>query len=215
MTTSYEIEYLENVALLITNITMADLEFYIWWSVVEDLVIHTTTDIRKLYSEYAKKVTKLEGGISRSLYCTRGVNQMMGMAVSYALIDDHFLDVVQPKVANMLENIRESFNNLVRWTTWMDDRTKCSTLEKSLAMNSFIGSPDWLLQPGKLDEFYAGIELNATTHIRNMITILQSNMQKQFREFRKNETFEWPTPPSNVNAFHTFQANAISKFDLI
>lgn len=211
LTSRPDIFYLQSVVQYILELPKLEIELFIWWNIVEELAVHTTTDIRKLHNEYARKVTKLEGSISRSQYCTSGINKLLGMAVSYAISESDFLIYTRPKVVTMLNNIREAFNNLVRQTTWMDDGTKCSTLEKSIAMDSLIGFPDWILKKGKLDEFYQGIECNATTHLRNMMVVVQWEMERKLRRFKTTDEFEWATAPTNVNAFHTFQSNAISK----
>lgn len=212
LTSKPDIWYLKNIVEYIFKLPKLEIELYIWWNVVEELVLHTVSDIRKLHNEYARKITKLEGGISRSEYCTGGVNKLLGMAVSYSIAESDFLVYTRPKVVNMLNNIREAFNNLVRETTWMDDGTKCSTLEKSIAMDSLIGFPDWILEKGKLDRFYSGIECNKTTHLRNMMVVVQWKMERKLRMFKTIDEFQWATTPTNVNAFHTFQSNAISKF---
>lgn len=212
LTSKSDVYYLLNLMTYISNLPELELELYIWWTIVEEMLLHTTSDIRKLHNEYAKSVTNLEGSTPRSLYCTSGVNQMMGMAVSYAIATPNFLTNVKPKVNTMLNNIRESFNNLVRDITWMDDGTKCSTLEKSLAMKSLIGFPEWILKPGKLDEYYSGISFNSATHLKNMVSVLTWQMTAKLLSLNETEVFGWATTPTNVNAYHTFQGNSISKF---
>lgn len=215
LTSKPDILYLQNIVEYISKLPTSEIELFIWWNVVEELVLHTSSDIRKLHNDYARKITKLEGGISRSEYCTGGVNKLLGMAVSHSIAEPDFLVYTRPKVVNMLNNIREAFNNLVRETTWMDDGTKCSTLEKSIAMDSLIGFPDWILEDGKLDQFYSGIECNETTHLKNMMNVVQWKMERKLRLFKTTDEFQWATTPTNVNAFHTFQSNAISKYGMI
>ncbi|KAJ6635091.1 Endothelin-converting enzyme like, partial [Pseudolycoriella hygida] len=210
LTSKPDVVYLQNIVEYIYKLPALEMELYIWWNVVEELILHTTSDIRKLHSEYARKITKLEGGVSRSEYCTGCVNKLLGMAVSYSIAESDFVIYTRPKVVNMLNNIREAFNNLVRQTTWMDEGTKCSTLEKSLAMESLIGFPDWILEKGKLDRFYSGIQCNETTHLRNMMNVVQWKMDRKLRMFKTKDEFQWATAPTNVNAFHTFQSNAIT-----
>lgn len=214
LTTVQDGAYLANLTKIIDTTKDVDLELYIWWTIVEDLVIHTTNDIRKLYSDYVRKISNAQSSLPRSIYCTGGVNQMMGMAVSYAIADDKFTQIIKPRVVEMIVYIREAFNNLVRALVWMDDDTKCATLEKSLAMKSMIGFPEWLTLPGKLDQHYAGVTLNETRHMNNMIDLLRRENRLKLMAFRKVEEMGWATMPTNVNAFHTFQANAISKLML-
>lgn len=211
ITSKGDLQYLQNIVEFISNTSKAELELYLWWSIVDELILHTISDVRQLHNEYAKELTKLESSTPRSLYCTGGVNQLMGMAVSYSIAEPTFLTNTKPMVDTMLNNIREAFNNLVRQTTWMDNETKCSTLQKSVAMQSLIGFPDWILDREKLDLFYGGIHLNATRHLDNMMTVIRWQMRERLKTLRKAEKFGWATTPTNVNAFHVFQANAISE----
>lgn len=210
LTTVQDGAYLANLTKVIDTTDASDLELYIWWAIVEDLIVHTTNDIRKLYSDYVRKMSSVQSSLPRSIYCTGGVNQMMGMAVSYAIADEQFTTDIKPRVQLMLMYIREAFNNLVRAVGWMDDDTKCATLEKSFAMQSMIGFPEWLTKPGRLDQHYAGVSLNESRHMENMVDLLRRDNRLKLMAFRKVEEMSWATMPTNVNAFHTFQANAIS-----
>jgi len=54
----------------------------------------------------------------------------------------------------MLSDINSAFRQLVSAVDWMDSITKLATLDKASAVSSNIGYPEWLLQPGELDNFY-------------------------------------------------------------
>lgn len=209
-----DMTYVESVVEYLIDLPLDELEVYIWWTITEEMILHTTSDIRKLQNEYAKKIANIESGQSRSIYCTSGVNQLMGMAVSYAIAEEDFFERSYPKVHNMLGNIREAFNNLVRQTTWMDAATKRVTLEKSNAMKSLIGFPKWILEDGKLDDYYGGVVLSNETHLVNLVTLLTWQMRDMVKKWKAPDEFDWATTPTNVNAFHTFQANAISQYTI-
>lgn len=219
LTSEGDVLYLEQFVQLLAETSDAELEFHMWWTVVDDLVLHTTSDIRKLHTEYMQTITPVDsggssGGVSRSFYCTAGVHELLGWAVSWSMvaIDGRQFDTeTGPKVAEMLQNIRESFNDMVRMTTWMDDGTKCATLEKSLAMRSQIGYPAWMANGTSLDGYYAGVRaMNGTRHLDNMVSVLRWVVAKNLGALNEYDADEWATTPTNVNAFHTFQENMIS-----
>lgn len=212
ITSNADILYIQTIAEYLLEIPTSHLEFYLWLSAVEELILHTTSEMRLLHAEYMRLVIGTEGNSPRSIYCAHGINSLMGMAVSYALADDDFTRHKLPNVRRMLNDIRRSFNNLVRSTTWMDGPTKHETLQKSAEMKSFIGYPDWLTNATALDEFYEDVHVNASTHLENMVGVLRWQMQIKLNNLNVPEPFGWATSPSNVNAFHTFQANAISKY---
>lgn len=210
LTSKSDIRYLEMITEFLTKISLAQIELYLWWTIVEELVLHTTTHLRELHNEYSQIVTDLETSTPRSLYCAGGVNQLMGMAVSYSIVNQDFISQTKPKVDSMLKNIRQAFSDLVMKTSWMDQKTKIATLDKAKTMKSFIGFPNWILVRTELERFYNGLEINETTHLANMLGILKWRMNLTIQTWREKSEFGWATAPTNVNAFHTFQANAIS-----
>lgn len=139
LTSTADVLYLKLASKLIRETPPMHLEMFVWWSVIEDLILYTTTTMRQLYYDYSKKITGVDGSVSRSSYCTSSVNKLMGFAVSYLIVEDNFMTETKPKVERMIENIRRSFNNLVYHASWMDWKTKESTLKKSKKMKSLIG----------------------------------------------------------------------------
>ncbi|CAD6994688.1 unnamed protein product, partial [Ceratitis capitata] len=210
ITSHADIDYLQNLVAFLNEAPPVNIEFYIWLSVVEELVLHTTSEMRLLHSEYMRLIVGTEGSSPRSLYCAHGVNSLMGMAVSYVLADDDFTRHKLPRVERMLSDIRHAFDMLVRRTSWMDEETKRQTLQKSASMQSFIGFPEWLRNETALNAHYAGVHVNASTHLENMIGVLRWQMHYQLDNLYRPEPFGWATAPSNVNAFHTFQSNTIT-----
>ncbi|XP_055543681.1 uncharacterized protein LOC129729211 [Wyeomyia smithii] len=210
LTSNADIYYLQLLTDYLSRTPLVHIELFIWWNVVEELILHTTTEIRKLHYEYYKVTAVTEGFTPRSLYCVGAVNKLMGMAVSYAIADKHFLRDTKPEMQRMLRYIQGAFERLVRDATWMDWKTKRSTLDKSKAMRSLIGFPEWLLNQTKLEEHYDKLEIDDAQHLDNMMQVIQLRNIKQLRRWRLKNVLSWDTVPTNVNAFHTFQDNAIT-----
>lgn len=95
------------------------------------------------------------------------------------------------------------------------------------------GFPEWLINKTSLEHHYQGvsflinklvsellnklfrfykIKINSNTWMENIVELLSWGFMEKLTNWRMNNDFEWGTSPTNVNAFHTFQANAISKF---
>uniref|UniRef100_A0A182XWZ4 Peptidase M13 N-terminal domain-containing protein n=1 Tax=Anopheles stephensi TaxID=30069 RepID=A0A182XWZ4_ANOST len=210
LTSNADILYLKLVVEYLSVTPLAHIELYIWWTVVEELILHTTMEVRKLYYDYYKSITPSDGFSSRTLYCTGTVNRLLGMAVSYAISSENFTQHTKPRVQDMLRYIRTAFESLVRDTTWMDWPTKESTLRKSEAMRSLIGFPEWILDHRELEQHYSELKVNASTHLENMMEEIQRKNIIKLRRWRQKHELSWETLPTNVNAFHTFQENAIT-----
>lgn len=218
LTTTGDLAYLEQIVQLLADTSDAAVEFYVWWTVVDDLVLQTTSDVRELHADYMRSIDEaFASRVLRPQYCTNVVHELLGWAVSWPMVTGDqrdFATATGPRVAEMLANIRDAFDGIVRQATWMDDGTKCATLEKSQAMRSMIGYPEWLLNGTRLDEFYAGVQpMNASAHLANAVAVLRWRVAKDLAALHEEEddAVEWEATPTNVNAFHTFQANAISE----
>ncbi|KAL5276353.1 Nep5 family protein [Megaselia abdita] len=210
LTSKADIIYLQAVTEYLSTLQIEYIELYIWMTIFEELILHTTRELRSIHHMYMNLIISTEGSTPRSLYCTNGLNNLLGMATSYSLADKSFEMYTLPKVKSMLNDIRTAFNNLVKSTSWMDKKTKYETLEKSNAMKSFIGFPDWVLNKTTLDSYYSNITANETTHLENLVNILRWEMKTKLQSLRLPNEFGWATAPATVNAYHTFQANAIS-----
>lgn len=77
--------------------------------------------------------------------------------MSYLIVEENFMTETKPKVEQMIDNIRRSFNTLVHHATWMDWETKENTLRKSGKMKSLIGFPEWILNRTRLEDHYKGV----------------------------------------------------------
>lgn len=107
--------------------------------------------------------------------------------------------------------MKTALAHLVSKTRWMDDDTKIATYQKIANMKTLIGFPEWLLEEGSLEAYYEGIEVDLGMHLENMIHIIQVKVRKVLNKFREGNNFTWATDPTEVNAYHTFQENTISK----
>lgn len=55
------------------------------------------------------------------------------------------------------------------------------------------------------------IDINETDYLGTMLALLDREMLNNTAQLRQPHVTQWATTPTNVNAFHTFQSNAISR----
>lgn len=60
----------------------------------------------------------------------------------------------------MLLDIRAAFDEMVTELEWMDAGTRARAHRKLYAMRPFVGFPEWISDPQKLDKFYKGVSEN-------------------------------------------------------
>ncbi|XP_026330987.1 endothelin-converting enzyme 2-like [Hyposmocoma kahamanoa] len=207
-----DLRYMSLMASYVARSPPVVIELYIWIKVVEVMASHTTIELRTLFHRSHDEI-RHRGYTStppRSLQCASAVNDMLGLAVAYAIADPHFYNVTKPKIQDMLWEMKKALAQLVSKARWMDDDTKIATYQKIVNMKTLIGFPDWLLEEGRLESYYEGVEIDPEKHLENMINIIQVKVKKVLNKFRENNNFTWATDPTEVNAYHTFQENTIT-----
>lgn len=96
-----------------------------------------------------------------------------------------------------------------------------------------LGFPEWVVNRTLLELHYKGVsgfhscqKASKLTHVlslyqikiktdgwmENIVELLSWTFMDRLANWRMKHEFDWATSPTNVNAFHTFQANTISKF---
>ena len=54
----------------------------------------------------------------------------------------------------MVNDIKESFDDLIEQSDWLDDSTRQKALKKLDAIHQNVGYPDWILDNKQLDQYY-------------------------------------------------------------
>lgn len=211
LTSKTGVYYFRTLFQYIETLPEAELELFIWWSVVEQIMMHTTSDIRYMHDRYFYEGHEAD----RDVYCSFYVNEFMGIAISHALIEPGFSIDNKSTVNNMLRNIRKEFAKAVRKTPWMENKSKHLTLEKSAAMKNFTGYPEWILNETLVNQYYSGMQFKENTHFANMIHVLQLLMSNYLDGMHQSDPLEYEMPVTAVNLFYSSKHNTISKFPLL
>lgn len=183
-------EYLQKVTKLIFDTPANVLDFYIRCSIVLELW--------KLYE-------KVESDVYVLKECVSMVVESMPMAAAHATLKANLFAETKSQIELMAENIRCAFNNSIKQLDWVDSKTKQSIVDKSNEMKIFVGPPGWVFEADELDEFYAELTFEETSHVENII-----NFRLWEKSIRlKRSYMDWFINPNNVNAYYISQVNAI------
>lgn len=74
---------------------------------IKVLVVHTTSELRALHQRYYDELHGRSGsGVpARSLQCAGATNDLLGMAVAYAIADKKFFEITKPRVRILIQNL--------------------------------------------------------------------------------------------------------------
>lgn len=201
-----DLYYLQKVTELLSGLSRAELDFYIWY--------YSVMALRKLYSNEAKKTS--QDAFTRSFECPLKILVSMSMAASYTITQPNFPNETKPQANVMAEHIRLAFYKSIKEEIWIDRKTKDLILEKLNATKTFIGIPDWVHDAAKLDAFYDGVNLTETSHLKNLLNSQQWQMHKKLKTIHTiDNDMEWMERPTDMNAFHFYKHNAIGLYSIL
>ncbi|CAF0915040.1 unnamed protein product [Rotaria sp. Silwood1] len=100
----------------------------------------------------------------RKVVCGGLANNYMGFAVSKLYIKKYFDENALNESLEMINNIRNTFIEMLDESTWMDAESKVKAIEKAKSMDPHIGYPEYLGSDNntKLEEDYAEADGNLT-----------------------------------------------------
>lgn len=135
-----------------------------------------------------------------------------GMAVGHEYIREKFDETAKEEVNGLVNNLRNSFKELVGESLWMDSETQVKAKDKADAMLQLLGYPDWLPDKAELDKYFEGvIPPTEVTHLINVMDMKSWVSHGELSSLRKDpERNVWLTQPAIVNAFYSPNHNSIT-----
>ncbi|CAF0761494.1 unnamed protein product [Rotaria sordida] len=209
-----EIEYLNNVSLILQRASPRTIQNYIVWRFILSRTSDMPQHIRIIRQRFDRIFRGTNTERPRTVRCGSFVNRILGFAVSKLYIKKYFDENAFNESLEMINNIRDAFIEMLQGSTWMDVESKTKAIEKAKSIDQHIGYPDYLASDNntKLDKDYAEYTFNSS-YIRNILKLLEIFAKENFQLLRKPvDKKDWDeySAPSVVNAFYDPSTNRIS-----
>ncbi|XP_046737853.1 neprilysin-4-like isoform X2 [Diprion similis] len=206
-----DLEYLRKLPGLLANTPPATLARYAWWGVYSTVAPLTLQKFRDLGFEFSQKLFGLKEKTARWKGCTGNVNSNFGMALSYLYIQRHFNEHSREKALEMLSDIKEAFDEMVAELDWMDAGTRATAHKKLAAIRPFVGFPEWITNPDRLNEFYNGAEVVDKRLLETFLKLTNIGVRKSLNSLRKKpDKNRWISTGTTVNAFYSAILNSVT-----
>ncbi|PIO62634.1 hypothetical protein TELCIR_15795, partial [Teladorsagia circumcincta] len=150
--------------------------------------------------------------------CTSRTLQRMKYAAGAIYVSTAFDQASKNITLDMVNDLRDSFQEMLNESTWMDSLTKKSAFEKSLGMLSQIAYPEFILDSKELDNHYDNFSVKETDSYSRMVEkILRFDVEFAFKRLIKPvDRNEYDFNAAIVDAYYTPIFNAIRRqFDAI
>ncbi|XP_074860181.1 neprilysin [Carettochelys insculpta] len=207
----YAPEYLTKLKPILKKYTSREIQNYMIWRFVMDLVNSLSRNYKDTRSAFRKALygTTSETAVWRR--CANYVNSNMENAVGRLYVEEAFAGNSKHVVQEMISQIRDVFVKTLDELTWMDAETKKKAEQKAKAIRERIGYPDEIITDiNKLNNEYQDLNYKEYEYFENIIQNLIFSQRKRLKKLReKVDKEEWISGAAVVNAFYSASRNQI------
>ncbi|XP_067158319.1 neprilysin isoform X1 [Apteryx mantelli] len=207
----YDPEYLIRLKSILNKYTPREIQNYMIWRFVMDLVNSLSRNYKDTRNAFRKALygTTSETAVWRR--CANYVNGNMENAVGRLYVEEAFAGESKHVVQEMIADIREVFIKTLDELTWMDVETKKKAEQKATAIRERIGYPDEIMTDNnKLNSEYQELNYKEDEYFENIIQNLVFSQKKRLKKLReKVDKEEWISGAAVVNAFYSASRNQI------
>lgn len=190
----YDVPFFEQLGDLLKVTSKRAIANYMMWRVAADSTNHLTDKLKKRQLEYAGAIIGQQSEEPRWKECIDLVTSNFQIAVS-ALYVRKFFDQDSKAVAlDMVNRIREVFEEILAQIPWMDAHTRAAAIVKAKAIVTHIGYPDELMDDNKLTEFYKKVSVDEGKLLESILSIQTLETDMIYEKLRQavNKT-DWKT----------------------
>ncbi len=198
-------EPIAKMAALFAKCSMEVLKSYIQFKFIISASKYLSEPFLAENLKFQKEISGVEADIPRHQKAIDDISSLFGMAVGKLYCDRHFSPEKRQMVAQMVENIKESFKKRIQANSWLSKATKEKAIEKLMAMKVLIGHPEnW--------RDYKGLTLDTSlSMLDNYLAIKQFNFDYTVSQ-KVNKSVNmsvWDIAPQTINAFYRQESNSI------
>jgi putative endopeptidase len=195
-------EYFEALDKLLVATPIADIRTYLRWHL---LVRATPTLGKKFVDERFRFTSKALAGekeiLPRWKRCVSSVDSALGHPLGRSYVKVTFGAKGKEESREIMKGIENSFEELLKKTSWMDDATRKEALEKLHKITNQVGYPDkWR----NMD----GLKVTRDSYLKNSLEAGAFNAKYELDKIGKPvDRLEWYMTPPTVNAYYSPENN--------
>uniref|UniRef100_A0A8D8TP03 Endothelin-converting enzyme 1 n=1 Tax=Cacopsylla melanoneura TaxID=428564 RepID=A0A8D8TP03_9HEMI len=207
---NFAVKYCEDLVELLEKTPPRIVSNYLLWRFVRHRVNNLDDRFQDAKQKFYFTLFGREETPPRWKTCVAQVNNNMGMAMGAMFVKKYFDENSKNDTLVMTKEIKQSFQELLAATDWIDPETKRLAAEKADVMMLRIGYPDFILDTKELDKRYQNITIHPERYFENILNILQhlTRTEQDHLGTMVNKT-QWNTAPAVVNAYYSRNKNQI------
>ncbi|XP_033167084.1 neprilysin-2 [Drosophila mauritiana] len=204
--------FFEDLGKLLAKTPKRVIANYMFWRIHGFSVGFLSEEFRKRQLLYATALSGRQEQEARWKECVDIATSSLGISVGSLYVGKHFHKDSKANALEMVNEIRNVFNDILDEVNWMDAKTKKEAKLKLHSMATHIGYPDEMLDNEKLAAYYAKLDIDPDKYFESFLGMNIFGTDYSFNKLRLpvNKT-DWVrhARPAIVNAFYSSLENSI------
>lgn len=210
----YDLPFFEQVDALFKATPKRAIANYLMWRVAADSTNYLTDKLKKRQLEYASVIIGQQSEEPRWKECIDLVTANFQIATAASYVRKYFNQDSKAVALEMVNLIKEEFEQILKKVSWMDEKTRAAALVKVKTMVTHIGYPDELMDDQKLIDYYKKVTVDEDKLLESILSIQVLDNDLNYEKLRQsvNKT-DWKThsKAAVVNAAYSSIENSIRK----
>ncbi|XP_011169896.1 membrane metallo-endopeptidase-like 1 [Solenopsis invicta] len=151
--------YIESLISLLDETSNRTIVNYIHWNFISRIIKTTTSEMTNLYDEWKELVTDSSTS-ERSNICKS--SKEIQNILAYEFVRRYFSDNKMRTASNMIKDIKDAVEDLIKKSDWMDENAKNFALAKVKHLKEFIGYPNWYKNTTIIQEYFKELVIGSS-----------------------------------------------------
>uniref|UniRef100_A0AAX7VAH0 Endothelin-converting enzyme 1 n=1 Tax=Astatotilapia calliptera TaxID=8154 RepID=A0AAX7VAH0_ASTCA len=198
----YAKEYLQKVSDLITKTNKSLLNNYMMMKVVRKMA----SILDQKFQDAEQRFLEVMYGTKKSCtprwkLCVSDTDSALGFALGAMFVKATFAEDSKAIAEKMVTEIKQAFEDGLKYVSWMDTETKKAAKEKADAIYNMVGYPEFIMNGTKLDKVFN--DVGKCLYFQNVMQYYNFSGRVTADQLRKPPNRnQWSMTPPTVNAYY-------------
>uniref|UniRef100_A0A3Q4H129 Endothelin-converting enzyme 1 n=2 Tax=Neolamprologus brichardi TaxID=32507 RepID=A0A3Q4H129_NEOBR len=200
----YAKEYLQKVSDLITKTNKSVLNNYMMMKVVRKMA----SILDQKFQDAEQRFLEVMYGTKKSCtprwkLCVSDTDSALGFALGAMFVKATFAEDSKAIAEKMVTEIKQAFQDGLKYVSWMDTETKKAAKEKADAIYNMVGYPEFIMNGTKLDKVFNDFAVVSGLYFQNVMQYYNFSGRVTADQLRKPPNRnQWSMTPPTVNAYY-------------
>ncbi|KIW66438.1 hypothetical protein PV04_05773 [Phialophora macrospora] len=208
-------EYLKDLSKLVSDTSKETLHAYFLWKTIQAYYSFIEADAVVPIARFQNELSGQDPDTKPERWrkCVRHVDSGLGWILSRFFVEKAFSADAKAFGDQIVTDIKDQFIEKLKVTKWMEKEVIDLAISKVHNIVQKIGYPDKspnILDPEKLKEYYASVNINSTMYFENAVSLIQNEVKEEWAALGKPvDRDQWDMTVPTVNAYYNPPGNEI------